>query len=307
MDQPGKLPKQSARGLLRIQVVRWLVSFVLAIAVANLLEAAPLPLTLKDVSLMLRSGYSSEAVMREVEARKFADTLDPGSKKQLLQAGATEMLIATLRSGSYQATAAEIAALKQQAVLQSQQRIAASRSANPATVASSGASSPAITQRGGNMYDHLKDDLIYVRNGAINHFDDEALANKKFYLLFFSASWSPEGQKLTQELIDYYNRVSREHSEFEIIFFGADRSRVAMENYMRKVDMPWPAVEFDKLSGKAGAMQSTLVHQIPALVLADASGKVLCNSSDYKDSGPEEVLADLDKILTGGTGQGTVP
>src|SRR5579864_6462000 len=77
VDQPGKLPKQSARGLLRIQVVRWLVSFVLAIAVANLLGAAPLPLTLKDVSLMLRSGYSSEAVMREVEARKFADTLDP--------------------------------------------------------------------------------------------------------------------------------------------------------------------------------------------------------------------------------------
>src|SRR2546421_13049752 len=68
------------------------------------------PLTVKDVSLMLRSGYSSDAVEREVAARHFIGTLDPGAEKNLAQAGASPALINGLKSGGFPVPASEMAA-----------------------------------------------------------------------------------------------------------------------------------------------------------------------------------------------------
>ena len=45
------------------------------------------PMSLKEVSLMLRSGYSSDAVEREVATRHFIGTLDAN-----VQAGASPAL-----------------------------------------------------------------------------------------------------------------------------------------------------------------------------------------------------------------------
>src|SRR6478609_4621245 len=73
----------------------------------------PAPLTIKEVSLMLRSGYSSEAVLQELSKRKFADTLDSTAEEQLIKAGASKSLISTLESGVYQLSPAEIATEQQ--------------------------------------------------------------------------------------------------------------------------------------------------------------------------------------------------
>jgi nucleoredoxin len=173
------------------------------------------------------------------------------------------------------------------------------------TASAAGHGAPIEGQVGGTMYDHLKGDLVWFHDNAVTHFDDERLVNKKFYLLFFSAVWSSDGRKLTQQLLDYYNRISPEHPEFEVIFFSADQTRSAMENYMSEANMPWPAVEFDKLAGKAGAVQGNLVRQIPVLILADATGKILSSSNSEKDFGPDKVLANLDKLVSGSSGRAT--
>ena len=240
---------------------------------------------------MLRSGYSSESVLQELSARKFADTLDATGEKQLIQAGASQELINTLQSGVYQLSPAEIAAIKP-------------KLSQPSTTTTKAVNSPANSvpsipppevQIGGTMYDHLKGDLVYWHNGNLVPFDDEALERKKFYLLFFSAIWSKEGRQLTTRLSDYYNQVVPQHPELEVIFCSLDRSAFAMENYIGQSSMPWPAVAYDKRSGKAGAMQQD-IHQVPRLILADANGKVL---SDSGDNQPDfnKVLADLDRIL----------
>jgi nucleoredoxin len=133
------------------------------------------------------------------------------------------------------------------------------------------------------------------------HFDDEALEHKKLYLLFFSANWSAPGRKFTAKLVEYYNRVAPQHPEFEVIFCSADRSQFGMETYMAESNMPWPAVAYDKRGGKAGAIQNNLVREVPSLVLADATGKILSYSHGGDNAAaPEKVLADLDEILTRG-------
>ena len=71
---------------------------------------------------------------------------------------------------------------------------------------------------------------------------------------------------------------------------------------MTQSSMPWPAVAYDKLASQASLIQKDLVPEIPCLVLAEASGRVLSHSGPSgKGSTPEKVLADLDRVLTSGS------
>jgi hypothetical protein len=263
------------------------------------LIAGVTPLTIKDVSLMLRSGYSSEAVLKELATRKFADAFDSTMETELVKAGANQSLVEALRSGAYQLSVGEIASAKERIAARAQSApISSQNSANdgPAEMAPKKPGTPPQAQQGGSMYDHLKDDLVYWHEGSLVPFDNEVLERKKFYLLFFSAIWSKEGRQFTAQLVDYYNRVHPQHAEFEIVFFSADRSEFAMENYVSQTNMPWPAVAYEKLQGKAGALAGALTHQIPRLILVEASGRILSDSGETRPDF-DKVLADLDKVL----------
>jgi len=83
---------------MRNRALAALVCVLLSILVAR---AAQLPLTIKEISLMLRSGYSSNAIMQELSIRYFAEKLDVEKEKTLLQAGASAELITALKSGKY--------------------------------------------------------------------------------------------------------------------------------------------------------------------------------------------------------------
>jgi hypothetical protein len=268
-------------------------------ASVSCLTAGLAPLTIKEVSLMLRSGYSSEVVLQELSKRKFADTLDPTSEEQLVKAGASQSLINTLESGVYQLSAAETAAAAEKQKSNAE-KVSRTNLEPQAAIQSAPTkpASPTEAQVGGNLYDHFKDDLVYWHEGSLVPFDDETLEKKKFYLLFFSAIWSKEGRQFTSRLVDYYNRVAPQHPEFEIVFFSADRSQFAMENYVSQTNMPWPAVAYEKLQGKAGALASAFTHQIPRLILAEASGRVLSDSGETRPDF-DKVMIDLDKVLAG--------
>jgi hypothetical protein len=261
-----------------------------------------LPLTVKEMSLMLRSGYSSEAVLRELAARRLADTFDSAAEKQLTQAGANQSLIEALQSGAYQLSESEVIAarqkLEERAALKVDQPLAPTTSASKEVMPEPGgpASAPLPPDA---IYRLLKNDLVYWHEGSLVHFDDEVLEHKKIFVFFFSGNSSAPGRKFTPQLVDYYNRVAPEHPEFEIVFFSVDRSQFGMETYVGQSNMPWPMVAYDKLASK-GLVVQKFVHGVPCVIVLSGSGNILFNSyGTEKDLGPEKALEALDKILNG--------
>jgi nucleoredoxin len=281
--------------------VRFPLLFSLSIFTAI---AGQLPLTVKDISLMLRSGYSSNAILKELAVRHFADTLDEPKQNTLFQAHASDDLIKALQSGAYSLSAEKTAAVQQQIADQAKRQRAEAERLQFNTLdrdrrAQEGQAgvinAPGVGHNA--IYDFVKGDLVSSQNGSLGHFDDEKLENKKLIALYFSAHWCGPCRKFTPELVSYYNRVASQHPEFDIIFVSSDRSQSDMEKYMREANMPWPAIDFQKIAGKE-TIRKYAGRGIPCLVLIDSTGKVVSNSYEVA---PQKVLADLDGIFARGS------
>ena len=270
-------------------------------------QAGQLPLTVSEISLMLRSGYSSNTLMKELSTRRFVDQLDEGKEKALLNAGASPELIGALKSGTYSLsadkTAAVLARMESEIKRRAEQAQAARKSeaAYQAEVIRkrSAKSNNLNTSGTAAISQLLKGDLVQIKNSASVPVDDAALANKKLIAFYFSAEWCGPCRKFTPQLVAYYNRVAPEHPEFEIVFYSSDRSQSAMEKYMRDENMPWLAVNFSKLGDKA-SLKKDAGTGIPSLVLLDSDGNLISSSFENgKYRGPQQVLADLDAIFAG--------
>lgn len=266
------------------------------------------PLSVKDLSLMLRSGYSSEAVEREVAVRHFMGTLDANAEKSLIQAGASPALISGLKSGAFAVAAADVAAVKAETAAKEQRRAAALEESRKldtlyqaqvekkrnAPSAGTGAQTNSIASL-------VKGELVTSRNGLLHPYLDADFEKKKLIGLYFSALWCGPCRKFTPNLVAYYNKVSAAHPEFEIVFVSCDKSASAMEKYMRDDQMPWPALSFDKVAANTG-LNKYAGSSIPCLVVVDENGKVISDTFAGKTyRGPEAVVADLDQLFAGKT------
>lgn len=286
---------------------RFLLSFgLLAIMVGQAVQAGQLPLTVSEISLMLRAGYSSNTLIKELSVRHFVDVIDESKEKALMNAGASSELIAALKSGTYSLSAEKTAAILQQMAALDERRAVqteitrksdACYQAQIARERTAKSGTPDATV--GAVPELLKDALVQYRNGGVVHLDDSALAGKKLIAVYFSAHWCGPCRKFTPQLVEYYNRVAPQHPEFEIVFYSNDRSPADFETYMRETNMPWPAIDFAKLKGKQ-ALTKNAGPGIPSLVLFDSSGNLISSSyagSQYR--GPKQVLADIDAIFAG--------
>ena len=254
---------------------------------------------------MLRMGYSASALTQELSTRRFADTLDTVKEAQLTKAGASAELIAALKNGTYSVSPGEIARAQAQLAAQAERRvIEAERSRQFNTLyqdrlAQERAAAQVNAAQAGATYNFLKGDLVRPQNGALVRADDEAISHKKLIAYYFSAHWCGPCRKFTPQLVEYYNRVAPQHPEFEIIFYSFDKSATAMEAYMRETNMPWPAIDYQKLPDK-GVLKKSAGDGIPSLVLVDNMGKLISSSYAGKQYlGPAKVLADLDAIFAG--------
>jgi len=264
------------------------------------------PMTVRDISLMLRSGYSSEAVEREVTARHFIGTLDAAAEKNLAQAGASPALVNGLKSGAFAIPASELGAVQADLAAKAQSRarqieesrklntlyqarLAQARNAPPAEAATKATAIASV----------VKGNLMTSRNGVLRPYLDAEFEKKKLIGLYFSAHWCGPCRKFTPNLVAYYNKNAAAHPEFEIVFVSFDKSAAAMEGYMRELQMPWPAVGFDKISGNE-ALKKYAGASIPCLVVVDENGKVVFDTYAGKNyRGPEAVLGDLDHLFAG--------
>jgi len=288
------------------KAMRFSLGSLVLFALASFAFAGNLPpLTAKDVSLMLRSGYSSEAVVREVTARHFMGTLDATAEKNLVQAGASPALVAGLKSGAFAVPASEVAAVQAELAAKAQRRTAQleeSRKLNtlyqarlsqmPQPPASAGTQSNSIAAL-------VKGELVTSRNGILHPYLDAEFEKKKLIALYMSAHWCAPCRQFTPKLVAYYNKVAAAHPEFEVLFVSNDKTAGAMEGYMRDDQMPWPAVSYDKIASTA-ALLKYFGSSIPCLVVVDENGKVIFDTYEGKNyRGPEAVLADLDQLFAG--------
>jgi nucleoredoxin len=266
------------------------------------------PLSVKDISLMLRSGYSSGTVEQELATRRFIGKLDPDSEKNLSQAGASPTLISGLKSGAFAVPAANVEAVEAELAAKEERRAAQleesrklntlyqARLAQTRNSAAANAAAP-----GSSIASLVKGDLVTSRNGVLRPYLDAEFEKKKLIGLYMSGYWSVPCRKFTPELVAYYNKIVATHPEFEILFVSNDKSAAAMEGYMRNAQMPWPALSYDKVAGNA-ALNKYFGGSVPCLVIVDDTGKVIFDSYVGKNyRGPEAVLADLDKSFAGKT------
>ena len=250
---------------------------------------------------MLRSGFSSESVRQELSTRHLAGNCDAATEKLLRDAGAPSALIDEMKGGVFASApvdaqkAQEELAAKAAKRAQETERLRKFDTLYQDKLARArAAATPIRAEAPPALLDYLKGDLVYWKNGILSQVDDLTLGKKKLIALYFSARWCAPCRQFTPQLIEFYNRVAAEHPEFEIVFISDDRSRFGMEEYLR--EMPWPAIEYEKVPGKI-ELKKLGGKSIPWLVVLDASGKAVLDPS----KGPEKVLADLNALLLRGS------
>lgn len=121
--------------------------------------------------------------------------------------------------------------------------------------------------------------------------------NTENLLIYFSASWCGPCQTFTPKLVQFYQGHQLPNSKMEIVFVSLDSNAKAMQQYMLKKGMPWPAVKFEKRSSLS-LLSQIEGPGIPHLVLVDTKGKVL--KSSYENGqyiGTQPVLDAAGQLL----------
>jgi len=155
---------------------------------------------------------------------------------------------------------------------------------------------PIMELHAGVVSDALKGKLTVYHEHQLQPFIDSKLGDVKLFAFYYSAHWCPPCQAFTPQLVQFYNRIKKQHPEFELVFFSDDHSIAEMTEYMHVMKMPWPAFEFHKKS----LMKKYCGPGIPCLVVVDENGKVLADSFENKKYvGPKKVMDSLGKLLAG--------
>ncbi len=259
---------------------------------------------------MLRGGYTGDDVLREIAGRPLLEPLDPAAEKSLVEAGADARFIHALETSHRALSADEIAATRQQQA-EIDQRAAAARQLElarlqPAAAApvSNAGGTVRGTARPGRpndprfMENLLRGKLVSMHDGSLQPRAGSSLEGKKLYALYFSSYMSRAGHEFAPDLSRFYQRMQGAHPEFEVVLISGDSSPFAMDNLMRREQMPWPAIAYDQIP-QVRMIERFLEHAgASRLMIADNTGWVM---ADYRISVGNNnlplILPDLEKVI----------
>lgn len=300
-------PSRSARNLLaRLALAGALLALPAACCLAQ--TAAPKPLTVPELTLLLHGGYTGAEVLRETAGRPLLTPLDDVSEKTLRTAGADQSLIDALKTSRHALSDAEAAAARQrQADLEAHATQTRAEYASRLVEANHQAllAHQIVRQQEalGTLAAQLNGKLVSFRDGSLHACTDNAQGQKKLFAFYFSASWCAPCRQFTPKLVQFYQDFAPKHPAFEVVLISEDKTAAAMENYMRQDAMPWPALAYDLRAGQPGLMKLAESGGIPRLVLVDGKGRLISDSYvDGKYVGPGHVLDDLVKLAAAGGG-----
>ncbi|KAF3970757.1 hypothetical protein ACB098_01G068500 [Castanea mollissima] len=83
--------------------------------------------------------------------------------------------------------------------------------------------------------------------------------------LYFSANWYPPCRNFTPVLVDMYEQLKTNGSDFEIVYVSSDEDLNAFNNYHAL--MPWLAIPFSDLETKKTLNRKFDIEGIPCLVI----------------------------------------
>ncbi|MFA7173694.1 MAG: thioredoxin-like domain-containing protein [Kiritimatiellia bacterium] len=99
--------------------------------------------------------------------------------------------------------------------------------------------------------------------------------------IYFSAHWCPPCRAFTPQLVKFYNKLQADGKPFEIVFVSSDRSKEAMYDYMKEMDMKWNALPYGDKHRELLAKKFN-VSGIPKLVILNAKGELITeNGRNY--------------------------
>jgi len=152
---------------------------------------------------------------------------------------------------------------------------------------------PAVTV---DLQKAIGGDLIDAGGNAVSF---ETLKGKKYLLLYFSASWCPHCREFMPQFLEFYQNT-RYRDKFEVLFVSSDHSEREMLSYLR--EMPWKAVRLNSTAESFLKANYARDPGIPALVLIDSDGRLLCIRKGFAkgyEYGVDKVLEILNQKLAG--------
>lgn len=133
--------------------------------------------------------------------------------------------------------------------------------------------------------------------GELEKVDWSGEPEPEFYAIFSSAGTSESCRDFIPKLAEYYHTYKpATEGRFDVLFCSWDETEEDMVRYMEEEEMAWYGTF---RQGKSRFWRQYQGDGIPCLVLVDRNGHILSHS--YRTDGyvgPEEVLADLSRLLT---------
>lgn len=83
--------------------------------------------------------------------------------------------------------------------------------------------------------------------------------------LYFSANWYPPCRNFNQVLVEIYEQLKQNGSNFEIVYVSSDEDTAAFNSY--HACMPWLAIPFSDLETKKALNRKFDIEYIPCLVI----------------------------------------
>lgn len=104
-------------------------------------------------------------------------------------------------------------------------------------------------------------------------YDIEKLADRKYFLIYFSASWCPTCRDFTPQLITFYDK-HKDAKKFEVLFASWDKDEAHFTKNYQEEHGSWPAF-YHSERGMIERMQTEFeVLSVPTVVVVSSSGAV---------------------------------